>query len=103
MALSVVTTVCARLKPWPVLMPMLPFFFLLILYSVQKQGQKVPDGFYNIELMLNAIARGGEVLMCGACMDARGITDEETIEGAQRSTMKALADKTLEADKVLVF
>ena len=68
-----------------------------------KSGQTVPEGFYNIELMLKAIARTGEVLMCGTCMDARGIKNEEIIEGAQRSTMKALADKTLQADKVLVF
>jgi len=78
-------------------------FLLADSVSCAKQGQKVPEGFYNIELMLKAIARTGEVLMCGACMDARGIKDEEIIEGAQRSTMKALADKTLQADKVLVF
>jgi len=68
-----------------------------------KSGQKVPEGFYNIEIMLKAIARSGDVLMCGACMDARGIKDEEIIEGAERSTMKTLADKTLSADNVLVF
>jgi len=78
-------------------------FLLADSVSCAKQGQKVPEGFYNIELMIKAIARTGEVLMCGACMDARGIKDEEIIEGAQRSTMKALADKTLKADKVLVF
>jgi uncharacterized protein involved in oxidation of intracellular sulfur len=36
-------------------------------------------------------------------MDARGITDAELLEGAQRSTMNALAAATAEADKVLVF
>ncbi len=68
-----------------------------------KQGQKVPQGFYNIELMLKAVIRKGEVLACGACMDARGLTDEELIDGAQRSTMQELAERTLSADKVLVF
>ncbi|EGV49769.1 hypothetical protein QQ73_15255 [Candidatus Endoriftia persephone str. Guaymas] len=68
-----------------------------------KHGQKVPQGFYNIELMLKSITRKGEVLLCGACMDARGLTDEEIIEGAQRSNMGTLAEHTLEADKVLVF
>ncbi len=68
-----------------------------------KQGQKVPQGFYNLELMLKSVARKGEVLLCGTCMDARGLTDEEIIEGGKRSTMPELAERTLAADKVLVF
>lgn len=53
--------------------------------------------------MLNSVARKGEALLCGSCMDARGITDEEVVEGARRSTMKELAEFTLTTDKVLVF
>ena len=68
-----------------------------------KAGQKVPEGFYNIELMLKSVARTGKVLLCGACMDARGITDDDIIDGAARSTMKALAEATLTSDKVMVF
>ncbi len=68
-----------------------------------KHGQKVPQGFYNLELMLKSVARKGEVLLCGTCMDARGLTDEEIIEGGKRSTMPELAERTLAADKVLVF
>jgi uncharacterized protein involved in oxidation of intracellular sulfur len=68
-----------------------------------KSGQKVPQGFYNLELMLKSVLRKGDVLMCGTCMDARGFTDADAIEGAQRSTMKELAERTLAADKVLVF
>ncbi len=68
-----------------------------------KAGQKVPQGFYNIELMLKSVARTGKVLLCGTCMDARGITDEELIDGASRSTMKELAETTLTSDQVMVF
>ncbi len=68
-----------------------------------KRGQKVPQGFYNIELMLNSIMRNGEVLLCGTCMDARGFTDDDIVQDAQRSTMQELAERTLAADKVLVF
>ena len=68
-----------------------------------KQGQKVPQGFYNLELMLKSVMRKGEVLLCGTCMDARGLTDEEVLEDAKRSTMKELAELTRTADKVLVF
>ena len=68
-----------------------------------KQGQKVPQGFYNIELILNSIIRSGQVLLCGTCMDARGITDKEIITGAQRSTMQVLSELTMNSEKVLVF
>jgi len=68
-----------------------------------KRGQKVPQGLYNLELMLKSVARKGEVLLCGSCMDARGLTDEEIIEGGKRSTMPELAERTRAADKVLVF
>jgi uncharacterized protein involved in oxidation of intracellular sulfur len=49
------------------------------------------------------VARKGEVGLCGTCMDARGLRDEEMIDGARRGTLAQLADWTAEADKVLVF
>ncbi len=36
-------------------------------------------------------------------MDARGLSEENLINGAQRSNMKELAQMTDRADKVLVF
>lgn len=68
-----------------------------------KQGQKVPAGYYSIQLMLGKVLRAGEVGLCGTCMDARGLAEAEMIEGAKRSTLVQLADWTAEADKVLVF
>ncbi len=68
-----------------------------------KRGQKVPQGFYNLELMLKSITRKGEVLLCGACMDVRGFTDDDIVQDARRSTMAELAERTLAADKALVF
>jgi uncharacterized protein involved in oxidation of intracellular sulfur len=68
-----------------------------------KSGQKTPDGFYNAERMVKRVAIKGQVLLCGTCMDARGISDDEIVKGAGRSTMDALAEATLNADKVLVF
>ena len=68
-----------------------------------KAGQKVPEGYYNIQLMLGKIVRKGKVLLCGTCMDARGLLAEELMEGALRGTLAQLADWTVEADKVLVF
>lgn len=69
-----------------------------------KAGQEVPEGFYNVGRMLRIFhRRGGEVGVCGTCMDARGITDDELAEGLRRSTLDELTDWTAQADKVLVF
>lgn len=69
-----------------------------------KAAQKTPDGYYNIERMLKGlIARKGQVLLCGTCMDARGLADAELMAGARRSTMDELAALTLESDKVMTF
>ena len=43
--------------------------------SAAKSGQVVPNGYYNVSKMLgNVLRRGGRVLVCGTCMDARGLT-----------------------------
>ena len=78
-------------------------FLMADAVTCAKTGQKVPEGYYNVQLMLGKIVRSGEVLLCGTCMDARGLRADEIIEGALRGTLAQLADWTIEADKVLVF
>ncbi len=78
-------------------------FLMADAVACAKAGQKVPQGYYNLELMVKSVARKGEVLLCGTCMDARGLTDVELVDGARRSTMAELAERTLEAGRVLVF
>lgn len=78
-------------------------FLLADAVACARAGQKVPEGYYNLELMLGKVLRRGEVGLCGTCMDARGMTEPEMIEGACRSTLAELTDWTAEADKVLVF
>lgn len=69
-----------------------------------KSGQKVPQGYYNLELILGSMVRGGgEIGVCGTCMDARGITEAELAVGCHRSTLDELTDWTQAADRVLVF
>lgn len=69
-----------------------------------KAHQKTPEGYYNVERMLKRILGSkGAVLLCGTCMDARGISDTELMDGVRCSTMDELAGATVEADKVLVF
>jgi uncharacterized protein involved in oxidation of intracellular sulfur len=67
-------------------------------------GQNTPNGYYNIGRMLRLVgAKGGEVALCGSCMDARGLEEDACLIGMRRSTMDELAQWTIEADKVLVF
>jgi uncharacterized protein involved in oxidation of intracellular sulfur len=54
-------------------------------------------------MLRRVLVGNGHVLLCGTCMDARGMTNDDVMEGARRSTMDDLAAKTIEADKVLVF
>jgi uncharacterized protein involved in oxidation of intracellular sulfur len=69
-----------------------------------KAGQKTPDGCYNTERMLKRVLAGkGQVLLCGTCMDARGLTETEMMTGARRGSMDEFAAATIAADKVLVF
>jgi uncharacterized protein involved in oxidation of intracellular sulfur len=34
-----------------------------------KSGQKTPQGYYNLEVMLRAVSRQGEIGICGTCLD----------------------------------
>lgn len=82
----------------------LTVFLMADAVTAARKGQKTPDGYYNVERMLRRAAVGkGAVLLCGTCMDARGMSDGDLVEGASRSTMDALAAATVAADKALVF
>src|SRR3972149_1272565 len=72
--------------------------------SAAKAGQQTPNGYYNLERMLKGfITRGGKLLLCGTCMDARGRQEQELLESSRRSTLDELTELTLVADKLLVF
>jgi len=69
-----------------------------------KRGQTTPNGYYNLERMLKLVlGKRGRVLLCGTCMDARGLRDEEILEGGCRSSLDELTSLTLAAEKILVF
>lgn len=66
--------------------------------------QKVPTGFYNLEVMLGSVvSHAGVIGVCGTCMDARGIGIDDLVPGSHRSTMDELTQWTAWADKALVF
>jgi uncharacterized protein involved in oxidation of intracellular sulfur len=72
--------------------------------SCAKGGQKVPQGYYNLGRMLQVVAQhGGQIGVCGSCMEARGLEDTDLVQGSRRSTLEELTDWTLWADRVLVF
>jgi uncharacterized protein involved in oxidation of intracellular sulfur len=72
--------------------------------SCAKAGQAVPHGYYNVGTMIAALVRhGGHVGVCGSCMDARGITDAELIDGSWRSSLDEWATWTIDADTSVVF
>jgi uncharacterized protein involved in oxidation of intracellular sulfur len=72
--------------------------------SAAKRGQKTPEGFYNMEKMLQAlIQRGVEVKVCGTCINARGLDPSELVEGVERGSMKILAEWIRDSDRVVSF
>ncbi len=69
-----------------------------------KAGQKTPDGYYNVERMLKRVLAGnGKVLLCGTCMDARGLDDAAVHGGRSPQHDGRARGGDPEADKVLVF
>lgn len=83
--------------------PEVTVFLMADSVACAKAGQTTPNGYYNLERMIKGIVRQAQVILCGTCMDARGLGDGELVEGAERGTMPQLAQLTAEADKVLVF
>lgn len=79
-------------------------FLMADAVACAKKGQKTAEGYYNLERMLKRFATGRHrVLLCGTCMDARGLIDGELLDGTRRSSMDELAQATSTADKVLIF
>ncbi len=83
--------------------PELSVFLMADAVLCAKAGQTTPDGYYNLGRMIRGVASQARVLLCGNCLDTRGIDDKELLKNTTRSTMPELAQLTLEADKVLVF
>jgi uncharacterized protein involved in oxidation of intracellular sulfur len=49
-------------------------FFMADAVLAGKAQQKTPDGYYNVERMLKRVINSkGVALLCGTCLDARGI------------------------------
>jgi uncharacterized protein involved in oxidation of intracellular sulfur len=67
-------------------------------------NQKTPDGYYNIERMLKSVVnKKGKIKLCTTCVEARGLKELKFVDGAELSTMKELAQLTMESDRVITF
>jgi len=68
------------------------------------KSQDTPDGYYNLGRMFKYLVnKGMEIHACGSCMETRGISEENFVEGVKKSTMGQLADWSLGSDDVIVF
>ncbi|MCK4970923.1 MAG: DsrE family protein, partial [Thermoplasmata archaeon] len=51
----------------------------------------------------DAIRSGVTVRLCGNCAEARGLSQDELVEGAEMGIMKELVEWVDRSDKVLTF
>lgn len=66
-------------------------------------GQQLTEGHYHLDRMVKGLLHRAQVGCCGTCLDARGLSEEQLVDGARRSTLEELTDWTLWADQVLTF
>jgi uncharacterized protein involved in oxidation of intracellular sulfur len=72
--------------------------------ALAKKGQRTPEGYYNLENMLQDLIKVSvEVRACGTCLNARGLSKEELIDGVQVGTMTGLAKWVKASHNVLSF
>ncbi|MGD6852280.1 MAG: DsrE/DsrF/TusD sulfur relay family protein [Candidatus Bathyarchaeia archaeon] len=69
-----------------------------------KKGQNPAQGLTNYGQMLDDLVKGGvEAKACGVCAEARGLKQEELIDGVKLSTIHDLVEWTTTSDKVITF
>jgi len=67
-------------------------------------NQHTPNGYYNIERMLAySTGKGASLMLCGSCLEVRGLTNAALVENAVISTMAELTRQVVESQKVLNF
>lgn len=74
--------------------------------DMARDACKAPEGYDQdlSQMLKDLISNGVKVLVCGTCMARCGIyKNHPYFEGADKSTMAALADWVIDSDKVLTF
>ena len=68
---------------------------------VGKKNQE-PASYDNVgKWMKDVIEEGANVKACGVCMKARGLSQDEFMDGIEKTTMNTLVEMCAEADNVL--
>ncbi len=63
-----------------------------------------PDEMPNhLELLKQCIEQGAEVKACGPCSKARGLSEDDFIDGVEVATMHDLVNWVRESDNVIFF
>lgn len=61
-----------------------------------------PTTYDNVgKWMTDVISEGANVKACGVCMRARGLSEDELIEGITKTSMNGFLEMCVEADNVL--
>ncbi len=82
----------------------LTLFLMADAVGCAAKNQKTLDGYYNIERMIKSVIKnGGTIKLCGTCIDARGFSNHNLIEGVSRSKMSEFTQYVLSSDKVISF
>lgn len=68
---------------------------------VGKKNQN-PSVYDNVgKWMGDVISEGANVKACGVCMKARGLSEDELMDGIEKTTMNGLVEMCEEADNIL--
>jgi uncharacterized protein involved in oxidation of intracellular sulfur len=69
-----------------------------------KKGQVTPEGYYNLGKMLEELVeRDVPIMACGTCLNSRGLTKDELVEGIEIGSMMLLSKWIIESSKALNF
>ena len=69
-----------------------------------KKGQKPAEGLTNYGQNLEELISGGtEVKACVVCAEARGLSQEDLIDGVKLATIHELVEWTTNSDKIITF
>lgn len=72
--------------------------------AVAKLGQEAGAPERNLEtLLLQVLAAGAEVRLCDSCLDRRGLTDDEIVNGVWRCGIDEFAAAVAGAGRVVTF
>ncbi|MFB3888572.1 MAG: DsrE/DsrF/TusD sulfur relay family protein [Candidatus Bathyarchaeia archaeon] len=68
-----------------------------------KKGQKPSSGLANYGQTLEDLIKEVEVKACVVCVEARGLTQTDLIDGIKIATVHELVEWAANSDKVIVF